>query len=81
MNNDNKKDDVLAPSLDLSFAYGTTVVKHLTENDIAALAAKEAVDAEAEGSTGDTTIRSVTSLFAGKRKIVGFGLGSDDDEA
>jgi len=79
VNNNNKKDDELVPSLDLSFAYGTTVVKHLTETDIAALSAKEADDAEAQESTGDTTIRSVTSLFAGKRRIVGFDVDPDEE--
>ena len=54
-----------APELDLSFAYGESIVERLgnqvtqPEND------------EEEVSTGDTTIRAVTSLFFGKRKISG----------
>ncbi len=77
-NKNNKKHSEEVPSLDLSFAYGTTVIKHLTEKDIAEYSAKEA---EAEESTGDTTIRAVTSLFAGKRRIVGLELDSEDEEA
>ena len=79
MNNKNKNAGETAPSLDLSFAYGTTVIKHLTERDIASMAEKEA-EAQAEESTGDTTIRAVTSLFVGKRHIVGLGLEPEDDD-
>ena len=51
-------------------------MKHLTERDIKALAEQEAA---AEASTGDTTIRTITSLYTGKRNIVGVSDESDDD--
>lgn len=72
----NKDNNDTTPSLDLSFAYGTSVMKHLTESDIKALAEQEAA---AEASTGDTTIRTITSLYTGKRNIVGISDESDDD--
>jgi hypothetical protein len=75
--NNNKDNNDTTPSLDLSFAYGTAVMKHLTERDIRALAAQEA---DAEASTGDTTIRAVTSLYTGKRNIVGITDAADTDE-
>ena len=78
MNKKNNKDnDDTTPSLDLSFAYGTAVMKHLTERDIQSLAEQEA---DAEASTGDTTIRAVTSLYSGKRTIVGVSDAADSDE-
>lgn len=79
MNKKNNKDNNdTTPSLDLSFAYGTSVMKHLTESDMKALAEQEA----AEESTGDTTIRAVTSLYVGKRTIVSIsGKQDSDDEA
>lgn len=66
------------PSLDLSFAYGTAIFKQLTQRDIDAIAESEHV------STGDTTIRSVTSLFVGRRRIAGLqeailAASNDDD--
>lgn len=79
MTNKNKnKDNDTAPSLDLSFAYGTSVMKQLTENDIRALSEQEEL---ADESTGDTTIRAITSLYSGKRSIVGLGgkSGKNDD--
>ena len=75
--NDKKNNDT-APSLDLSFAYGTSVMKQLTENDIRALTDKE--EEVAEESTGDTTIRAITSLYTGKRSIVGLSDETGDDE-
>ena len=79
MNNkkNNKNDIDNAPSLDLSFAYGTSVMKQLTENDIRALAEHES---DAEESTGDTTIRAITSLYTGKRTIVGLKDPQDDSD-
>ncbi len=54
-----------APELDLSFAYGDGIVERLGNQ----VAGPENDDEEV--STGDTTIRAVTSLFFGKRKISG----------
>jgi hypothetical protein len=67
VNNKNK-----TPSLDLSFAYGTAVLKQLSEHDIQAYEAQEQV------STGDTTIRAITSLYVGKREIKGLNLPEDE---
>ena len=76
MNKKNNKDNNdTTPSLDLSFAYGTTVMKHLTESDIKAFAEQETA---AEASTGDTTIRTITSFYTGKRNIVGISDESDE---
>jgi hypothetical protein len=73
----NKDNNDTTPSLDLSFAYGTAVMKQLSQSDIKRLAEQEA---EAEISTGDTTIRAVTSLYTGKRNIVGIsGVAKDED--
>jgi hypothetical protein len=72
----NKDNNDTTPSLDLSFAYGTSVMKHLTESDMKALAEQEAAN---EASTGDTTIRTITSLYTGKRNIVGITDDSEDD--
>lgn len=60
------------PSLDLSFAYGTTIIKRLSEHDIRMFEAAEAA-ANDEGDSDDPTIRTVTSLFTGKRGIKGLG--------
>ena len=80
MNKKNNKDNNdTIPSLDLSFAYGTAVMKHLTERDIQALAAQEE-EAKAEASTGDTTIRAITSFYTGKRNIVGLSDTGDEEE-
>ena len=80
-NKNNNKNSEKTPSLDLSFAYGTAVMKQLTQRDIAAMAEKETQEAAVEASsTGDTTIRSVTSLFAGTRRIVSLGLDSEEDD-
>ena len=57
-----------APSLDLSFSYGTAVLKQLSEHDIQAYETQEQV------SSGDTTIRAITSLYVGKREITGLSL-------
>lgn len=62
---DVKKNNNTTPSLDLSFAYGTAILKRLTQRDIDLLEEKD------RASTGDTTIRAVTSLFYGKRRISG----------
>lgn len=79
MNKKNNKDNNdTTPSLDLTFAYGTSVMKHLTESDMKALAEQEAAN---EASTGDTTIRTITSLYTGKRNIVGITDDSEDDGA
>jgi hypothetical protein len=67
----NKKNK--APSLDLSFAYGTAVLKQLNEHDI------QAYEAEEQVSSGDTTIRAITSLYIGKRDIT--GLSQPDETA
>lgn len=76
MNNKNNKNDIdKAPSLDLSFAYGTSVMKQLTASDIRALAEQEGANEE---STGDTTIRAITSLYTGKRTIVGLRDSEED---
>lgn len=80
MNKKNNKDNKdTKPSLDLSFAYGTGIMKQLTESDIQAFNAQ---NAEEEASTGDTTIRTITSFYTGKRSIVGIGGAApgDDDE-
>lgn len=73
----NKDNNATIPSLDLSFAYGTAVMKTLTESDIKALAEGEAANEEV--STGDTTIRAVTSLYTGKRNIVNITSSRDAD--
>lgn len=65
----NKKN---TPALDLSFAYGTTILKQLSEHDIRMLQAAEEA-AEETGGSDDPTIRTVTSLFTGKRGIRGLG--------
>ena len=79
MNKKNNKDNNdTTPSLDLSFAYGTAVMKHLTESDMKALAEQEAANEEV--STGDTTIRAVTSLYTGRRNIVNINGSRDADE-
>ncbi|HMB72520.1 MAG TPA: hypothetical protein VKQ06_03040 [Gammaproteobacteria bacterium] len=75
-NKNNKDKHEEAPSLDLSFAYGTSVHKQLTENDIRLLEEQEAAEA---ASTGDTTIRTITSLYTGKRSIVGLNKPDPDD--
>jgi hypothetical protein len=67
----NKKN---TPSLDLSFAYGTTIIKQLSEHDIRMFEAAEAA-ANESGHSDDPTIRTVTSLFTGKRGIKGLGHG------
>lgn len=78
MNKKNNKDkNDTTPSLDLSFAYGTAVMKHLTESDIRELARQES---DKQAATGDTTIRAVTSLYTGKRNIVGVSSDADPDE-
>lgn len=78
MNKKNNKDNNdTTPSLDLSFAYGTAVMKHLTESDVQELARQEA---DTHASTGDTTIRAVTSLYTGRRNIVGVSGDADPDE-
>jgi hypothetical protein len=59
------------PSLDLSFAYGTAVLKQLSEHDI------QSYEAEEQASSGDTTIRAITSLYVGKRAITGLSLSED----
>lgn len=78
---DKKKNN--SPSLDLSFAYGTTIVKQLTEHDIRTLEAAEAL-AEEIGHSEDPTIRTITSLYSGKRGIKGLlppqGHASDSDD-
>ena len=68
VNKKNKDNNDTTPALDLSFAYGTAVMKQLNQSDIERMAANDA--AADESSTGDTTIRAVTSLFTGKRSIV-----------
>jgi hypothetical protein len=60
------------PSLDLSFAYGTTIIKRLSEHDIRMFEAAEAA-ANDDVQADDPTIRTVTSLFTGKRGIKGLG--------
>lgn len=78
MNNKKNKDKYeKPPSLDLSFAYGTAVYKQLSENDIRLLAEKESAE---EASSGDTTIRAITSLYTGKRSIVGLDLPDTEEE-
>ncbi|MGD8324318.1 MAG: hypothetical protein PVF50_08120 [Gammaproteobacteria bacterium] len=78
MNKKNNKDNNdTTPSLDLSFAYGTAVMKHLTESDIKAFAEQES---DAEISTGDTTIRAITSFYTGKRNIVGISDDRDEED-
>lgn len=72
----NKKN---TPSLDLSFAYGTTIMKKLNEHDIRMFQEAEAAADEA-GGADDPTIRTVTSLFTGKRGIKGFVQPDDDAE-
>ena len=52
-------------------------MKHLTESDIKELAEQEA---EEEASTGDTTIRAITSLYTGRRNIVGITDETDEGE-
>lgn len=66
---DDKKNKT--PSLDLSFAYGTAVLKQLSEHDI------QSYEAGEQASTGDTTIRAITSLYVGKRAITGLRLSED----
>jgi hypothetical protein len=73
----NKDNNDTTPSLDLSFAYGTAVMKHLTESDIKAFAEQES---DAEISTGDTTIRAITSFYTGKRNIVGISDDRDEED-
>jgi hypothetical protein len=53
------------PSLDLSFVYGADTLEKLREYDIDPYAQIESE------STGDTTIRAVTSLFRGRRRLEG----------
>lgn len=78
MTKKNNKDEYdKTPSLDLSFAYGTSVHKQLSENDIRLLAEQEAAEEE---STGDTTIRAITSLYTGKRSIVGLHKPDTEEE-
>jgi hypothetical protein len=60
------------PSLDLSSAYGTTIMKRLSEHDIRMFEAAEAA-ANDEGQSDDPTVRTLTSLFTGKRGIKGLG--------
>lgn len=69
-----KKNNKNAPSLDLSFAYGTGVMKQLTENDIRAINAEAQTDPDDNSSTGDTTIRAITSLYTGRRHISGLDV-------
>jgi hypothetical protein len=68
------------PSLDLSFAYGTTIIKRLSEHDIRMFQAAEAA-ANESGHSDDPTIRTVTSLFTGKRGIKGLGYGDAEPSA
>ena len=78
MNKKNNKDNNdTTPSLDLSFAYGTAVMKQLSESDIKRFSEHEA---DEETSTGDTTIRAVTSLYTGRRNIVGSSKNADADD-
>jgi len=66
------------PILDLSFAYGTTITKQLTEHDIRMFQAAEAASDET-GHSDDPTIRTVTSLFTGKRGIKGLSQPGESD--
>ena len=73
MNKNNKN----TPSLDLSFAYGKAITEQFGEHKIDS-------DSDVENcSTGDTTIRAVTSLFFGKRRISGLrgSVGHDRESA
>lgn len=74
---DKKKNN--KPALDLSFAYGTTIIKQLSEQDIRMLQAADAA-AEEDGHSDDPTIRTVTSLFSGTRGITGLMRGENDQE-
>ena len=73
----NKDQDDKIPALDLSFAYGTAVYKQLTENDIRLLSEQEAAEEE---SSGDTTIRAITSLYTGKRSITGLDKSDTEED-
>jgi hypothetical protein len=59
-----KKKNNNVSSLDLSYAHGTGIFKRLSPQDI------DQYDSD-EVSSGDTTIRAITSLFAGTRRIEG----------
>jgi hypothetical protein len=63
MKNNNK------PALDLTYAYGETIRERLSRREIEKL--REAKREAERKSTGDTTVRTVTSLFVGTRKISG----------
>jgi hypothetical protein len=62
-----------APALDLSFAYGETTLRRLRESGVS-------TDVDDPESTGDTTIRAMTSLFTGTRTIAGIDPSILDDE-
>ena len=75
----NKNKNKNKPSLDLSFAYGTTIIKRLSAQDIRMFEAAEAAADDAIQSD-DPTVRTVTSLFTGTRGITGIGHVSNDAE-